>query len=158
MNMGSSSLATGSGSPATSSSQLVVLDASVWVSRTLTTDSNHASAVQWIARHLRARGTFVVPTLFELEVAAAISRVTKNPRLARKQVAQLRRLNTRRIMRFVSMKATLLENATDLAVDFGLRAADAVYAAIARQLGIALVTFDAELLNLPTTTVTTIRP
>src|SRR5438552_3715479 len=81
--------------------RIVVLDASVWVSRTISTDSNHAAARSWIARYLRARGRFVVPAIFELEVAAAISRVTRLPLLARRQVAQLRRLNTMRVVRFL---------------------------------------------------------
>ena len=138
--------------------QMVVLDASVWISRTIITDRNYNISRLWVARHLRSRKVFVVPTLFELEVAAAISRVTKDPILARRQVAQLRRLNTRGIMRFVPLLSDLMKNATVLSLDFGLRAADAMYGALAQQLGVDLVTFDAELLSLPVHTIKTIRP
>lgn len=138
--------------------QMVVLDASVWISRTIVTDRNHTASRLWVARHLRAKKVFVVPTLFELEVAAAISRVTKDPILARRQVAQLRRLNTRGVMRFVPLLADLMQNATGLSIDFGLRAADAIYAALAQRLGVDLVTFDAELLSLPVSMIKTIRP
>ena len=138
--------------------QMVVLDASVWISRTIVTDRNHAASRLWVARHLRAKKVFVVPILFELEVAAAISRVTKDPILARRQIAQLRRLNTRGVMRFVPLLAELMQNATGLSIDFGLRAADAIYAALAQRLGVDLVTFDAELLSLPVSTIKTIRP
>jgi len=137
---------------------LVVLDASVWVSRTIRTDSNHATASHWIAQHLRARGDFVVPLLFQVEIAAAIARVTKDPVLASRQVAQLRRLNAGRLLRFIPLNARLVKAATDLAINFGLRAADAVYAALAQSLVIPLVTFDTELLRLPSSTITTIRP
>lgn len=145
-------------SPSPPRRQPVVLDASVWVSRTLSTDTNHAAARAWITRHFQARGSFIVPALFEVEVAAALSRVTKNTTLARRQVAQLRRLNTRGVMRFVPLDARLLRGGTNLALDFGLRAADAVYAALTQQLRIALVTFDRELLNIPPTVITTLRP
>lgn len=141
-----------------SGQQMVVLDASVWISRTIVTDRNHTASRLWVARHLRAKRVFVVPTLFELEVAAAISRVTKDPSLARRQVAQLRRLNTRGVMRFVPLLADLMQSATSLSIDFGLRAADAIYAALAQRLGVDLVTFDAELLSLPAFTIKTIRP
>src|SRR5438105_14918856 len=87
--------------PTTGSGQPVVLDASVWVSRTITTDSNHLTARAWIARHFRTRGTFIAPTLFEVEIAAAISRVTKDPQLARKEITQLHRLNTRGVLRLI---------------------------------------------------------
>lgn len=112
--------------------EMVVLDASVWISRTIVTDRNHTAARLWVARHLRAKKVFVVPILFELEVAAAISRVTKDPILARRQVAQLRRLNSRGVMRFVPLSADLMRSATGLSADFGLRAADAIYAALAQ--------------------------
>jgi predicted nucleic acid-binding protein len=138
--------------------QMVVLDASVWISRTIVTDRNHTASRLWVARHLQAKKVFVVPTLFELEVADAISRVTKDPILARKQVAQLRRLNTRGVIRFVPLLGDLMQNATSLSIDFGLRAADAIYAALAQRLGVDLVTFDAELLSLPVSTLKTIKP
>lgn len=144
--------------PNISPQSLVVLDASVWVSRTITTDSNHAAARRWIAQHLRARGAFVVPLLFQVEIAAAISRVTKDPVLASRQVAQLRRLNARRLLRFVPLNARLVKAATDVAINFGLRAADALYAALAQRVAIPLITFDAELLRLPSSTIATIRP
>jgi predicted nucleic acid-binding protein len=145
--------------PSTVSAQnLVVLDASVWVSRTINTDTNHAVARRWIDQHLRARGAFVVPLLFQVEIAAAIARVTKDTVLASRQVAQLRRLNARRLLRFVPLNAHLVKAATTLAINFGLRAADAVYAALAQSLSIPLVTFDTELLRLPSSTITTIRP
>lgn len=136
----------------------VVLDASVWVSRTITKDSNHLPARAWITRHFQTRGTIVAPTLFEIEIAAAISRVTKDQQLAHKEVAQLHRLNARGILRLITADTKVIQGATALAIGYGLRAGDAIYAALAQQLGIALVTFDTELLNLPATVITTIRP
>lgn len=141
-----------------SSPQPVVLDASVWVSRIIVTDSNHTAAKLWTAQYLRAHGIFVIPTLFEVEVAAAVARVTKDAGLARRQVAQVRRMNSRGVMRVVPLEPRLVRRAIDLAVTFGLRSADAIYTALAQQLGLTLVTFDGELLNLPAPAVTTIHP
>ena len=146
------------GSSSLAGQHMVVLDASVWISRTIVTDRNHTASRLWIARHLRAKNVFVVPTLFELEVAAAISRVTKDPILARRQVSQLRKLNTQGVMRFVPLLADLMQDAIGLSIDFRLRAADAIYAALAQRLGVNLVTFDAELLSLPVSAIRTIRP
>jgi predicted nucleic acid-binding protein len=135
-----------------------VLDASVWVSRTITTDGNHVAATNWITNHLRAHGTFIAPTLFEVEIAAAISRVTKDKQLAGKEVRQLSRLNARGVIRLVPTNATIIKTATTLAANHGLRAVDAIYAALAQRVGIPLVTFDQELLSLPETVIVTISP
>jgi predicted nucleic acid-binding protein len=139
--------------------QPVVIDASVWVSRILVTDANHSAARTWIRRHLSTRGTLVAPALFEIEVAAAVARVTQDRELARKQVAQVRRLNTRGVIRFVATSdAQFIRACVDLAIKHSLRAADATYATLATSLGLALVTFDSELLALPVSTLQTVRP
>ncbi len=93
-----------------------------------------------------------------MEIAAAISRVTKDPQLARKEITQLYHLNARGILRLIPIDTKVIRGATALTTDYGLRAGDAIYAAMAQQLGIFLVTFDTELLSLPGTVITTIRP
>jgi predicted nucleic acid-binding protein len=139
--------------------QPVVIDASVWVSRILVTDTNHIAARNWIGRHLKGRGTLIAPTLFEIEVAAAVARVTQDKELARKQIAQVRRLNTKGVIRFVAASdPQFIRACVDLAIKQSLRAADATYATIAKSLGLPLVTFDAELLALPASTLQTVRP
>ncbi len=70
----------------------------------------------------------------------------------------MHRLNARGILRLITADTKVIQGATALAIGYGLRAGDAIYAALAQQLGIALVTFDTELLNLPATVITTIRP
>jgi predicted nucleic acid-binding protein len=136
----------------------VVLDASVWVSHTIATDSNHAVANSWVIGYFRAHGRFVAPRLFEVEVAAAISRATKNSQITRLELAYLHHLKVRRLLRYMPLRAGLMRNAATLATDYGLRAADAIYASVAQQLGVVLVTFDSELLELPSAVITTIRP
>lgn len=140
------------------SPQPVVLDASVWVSYAVSKDRNHIAADAWGTTSIRARGMIIVPVIFRVEVVAAISRVTKDPRLSQREIAQLMRLSASGRIRFVPIRNVLIQGATDFAANFGLRAGDAVYAALAQQLGISLVTFDIELLSLPTGTVTTLRP
>ncbi len=70
----------------------------------------------------------------------------------------MHRLNARGILRLITADTKVIQGATTIAIGYGLRAGDAIYAALAQQLGIALVTFDTELLNLPATVITTIRP
>jgi predicted nucleic acid-binding protein len=107
---------------------------------------------------MRAGGLFIAPAVFEIEIAAAISRVTKDPNLAGKQLSQLHRLSTRGVLRFVSIEENVIKGATALARDHGLRALDAMYAAVAQHLKIALLTFDTELLSIPQAVIATVRP
>lgn len=139
------------------SSKSVVLDASVWVSIDIPTDSNHAVATAWVNGHLQAGGYFREPTWFMVEVAAAVSRqVSMQAALA--ATALLARLRQDRKMRFVPMSAALLQDTIDIATTHRIRAGDAVYIALARRLGIPLVSFDKDHLTRASGIVTMIKP
>jgi predicted nucleic acid-binding protein len=127
----------------------------MWVSRILATDSNHTAARTWLNRHIVNGGSLVAPELLAVEVAAAVGRQTGQEALAR-QYAQ--RLYTLPVMNLIPVDSALLKQATDLAAIWRLRAADAIYAAVAEQLAIPLVTFDGELLTRTVGVITTIRP
>lgn len=133
----------------------VVLDASVWVSRLLPQDSNHQLASAWVDAHILNGGTFAAPTLLVIEVSASVSRRTKNVADAH---AAIRQLNGLSIMRLVQIDQSLANEAAALAADLGIRGADATYVALARQLGIPLVSFDHEQLMLAKNLIQTIHP
>ena len=79
------------------------------------------------------------PTLLLAEVAGAISRQSGKPALARQLVETIRRLPG---LTLVDMNFTLIERATRLAADLGLRGADAIYVAVADYLHAPLATLD----------------
>jgi predicted nucleic acid-binding protein len=133
----------------------VVIDASVWVSRLLPQDDNHKLASAWVDTHILNGGTFVAPTLLVIEASASVSRRTKNIADAH---AAIRQLNGLSIIRLVQVDQSLANDAAAIAADLGLRGADATYVALARQLGIPLVSFDYEQLMLAQNLVQTIRP
>ena len=141
--------------PTAPTSTLVVLDASVWVSRILLQDSNHPAALSWINQHLLNGGLFVAPILFVTETAAAVSRITGLP--ARGHLAT-RQLYAIPEMSLVQIDQPLVDEATNLAADLKLRGADAYYVAVAKALNLPLVTFDREQLSRAAPVVTTIRP
>lgn len=133
----------------------VVIDASVWISRLLPQDSNHQAASSWVNRHIMIGGIFTAPTMLAMEVAASISRRTKNVAQAQAASDQLYGLW---FVRLAPMEQTLVEEATDLAATLGLRGADAIYVALAMRLGVPLVSFDSEQLTRPSSLISTIRP
>jgi predicted nucleic acid-binding protein len=120
---------------------LNVADASVWVSALVPGDAHHVSSRAWLEREQAAERAVVAPALLLPEVAAAISRKTGRPALARSAIAAVMRLPH---VRLVALDPDLAEAAGRLAADCALRGADAVYVAVAERLGIPLVTWDRE--------------
>ena len=135
----------------------VVLDASVWVSRQLPGDPNNAAASAWLNQHLQTGGYFIEPVWLLAEIAAAISRQI-GPQDAGVALALLYRLRRRRVMRFLPLSSALLRDTVDIAGSHRIRAGDAVYVAVARQLSIPLVSFDNDHLTRAGGVVTIIRP
>jgi predicted nucleic acid-binding protein len=132
-----------------------VIDTSAWISRLLPTDSNHTAARRWIDQHLLGGGLLVAPVLLVVEVAAALSRQTGRPVVAHRAVTQLYGLPH---MSLVPIDQALIDTATDFAANLGMRGADALFVALAQQLNIPLVTFDAEHIQRPAGIVQTIKP
>ncbi len=120
---------------------LVVVDASVWVSRLVTKDVFHSLVKAWM-QTLRDKGvTFLSPALLLPEVAGAISRRTRDTKLAWLALNNLQNLPG---LRLVQMDQLTVQDASRLAADLGLRGADSVYVAVAARLNLPLVTLDAD--------------
>lgn len=111
---------------------MTVVDASVWVSSLVPKDPGHAVSRQVLARFLLDDGHIVIPTLALPEVAGAISRRTGRPALGVRAVDWMLHLPR---LQLVSLTASMGESAARLAAEHGLRGADAVYVAVARELG-----------------------
>ena len=120
---------------------MVVLDASVWVSRLVPHDINHVSSRRWLERHIAGGGLLVAPMLLLAEVAGAISRRTGEPVLASRALETLLKFTR---LRLISIDPQLGTRSARLAADLQLRGADAMYVAVAHHLGIPLVTWDKE--------------
>jgi predicted nucleic acid-binding protein len=118
-----------------------VVDASVWVSRFVAHDVHHTASARWLASAIAAGHLLVAPALMLAELAGPIARRTGRARLAREAVGHVVRIAT---LRLVTLDRALATQASDLAADLQLRGADAVYVAVAVQLGLPLVTFDQE--------------
>lgn len=135
--------------------QSIVIDTSAWVSRLITTDSNHVKARVWLDNFMLGGGTLIAPTLFATEVGANVSRITGKAQRGRAAVVQIYNLP---LMTLVPMDQALVDEATDIGIDFAIKASDAFFVAIAKRLGIPLVTFDRDQLNRPASIITAIQP
>jgi predicted nucleic acid-binding protein len=89
------------------------------------------------------------------ETGGAVARITQDKELARTAVRNLYQFP---FMRLVPVDHALVDDAADLAITFSLKGADSLYVAVAKQLGVPLVTFDQEQLTRPAGIIATIRP
>ena len=122
-------------------SNYLVVDASLWVARLIAHDAFHEYSRQWLDTQ-RVQGVqFVSPTLLLVEVAAAISRRTGDSELVQKAAEALENLPD---LRLVEMDHSVVQTAVCAGADLGMRAADAVYIAVAQQLSLPLVTLDSD--------------
>lgn len=133
----------------------VVVDTSFWVSSLLRKDSNHAAARGWLSTHLYSEGQLIAPHILIAETAGAVARITQDKELARAAVSGLYLFP---FMQLVSIDQMLVDDAADIAITFNLKGTDAIYVAVAKQLGVPLVTFDQEQLTRPMTIISTIKP
>jgi predicted nucleic acid-binding protein len=134
---------------------LNVADASVWVSALVASEVHHASSRAWLGERDAAEQVVVAPDLLVPEVAAAIARRSGRPAHGHRAVAALLRLPN---LRLVVLDAELAEQAGRIAADSKLRGTDAVYAAVAKRLGVPLVTWDREQLERGRGVVEVVRP
>lgn len=120
---------------------MIVVDASVWVSRLNRRDVHHAASRDWLTRQMSQGISLIGPALVLAEVAGAISRTTGRPRLAHRAVGFLARLPGFHVVEIDHRLGTM---AAELAARLRLRGSDATYVAAAHILGLPLVTWDDE--------------
>lgn len=120
---------------------MYTLDASVWLREVSPGDSEYA-ACHALLEALRARTIpLFEPWLLLAEVGGPVSRLLRDPIRGRLYTDIVRSFpNTV----FVPLDEELAREAADLAADHFLRAADAVYATVARRYAVPLVSLDDE--------------
>jgi predicted nucleic acid-binding protein len=134
---------------------MYTLDASV-VGRDLDpSDPEHAVCHALIERLDQQTVPIIVPRLLLAEVAGLARRITRDPIRAR-LVADVWR--TFAHVQLITLNDALLDAAADLAADYALRGADAVYVAVARQYNCTLVSLDREQRDRASVLVTTLTP
>lgn len=133
----------------------VVIDASVWVSQLKPQDVNSDASRSWVEKYTLTGGFLVATDFLSLEVAAAISRSTGDPLLAKEAV---RKLHDFTKLNLLPLDEALIKSAIDIVTDLQLRAGDATYVALAHQLNIPLISWDKEQLQKASVLVTTYSP
>ena len=118
---------------------MFVVDASVWVSSFLPSDTNHETAAMWIDQAFDRRIPIYAPAVLLPEVAGSVARVTGDTRAGVDSVHHL--LHVNRVV-LVPQNADSYASAAELASRLRLRGCDALYVQVATELGLTLVSFD----------------
>jgi predicted nucleic acid-binding protein len=134
---------------------MIVVDASVWISRFLPDDAFHQASRTWILETTTAGKAIFAPTIMLAEVSGSIARRTGNDQLGYLIVQQIRQLPT---LQLIAVDDMLGQLAAQIASTYRLRGADAVYLAVAQRLQIPLVSWDREQLGRAAALVTTYQP
>ena len=123
---------------------MAIIDASVYVALINAHEKNHTSSWAWFEQAQAERERVVAPVILLSEVAAALSRGAGDPALTRRVVQQLKRSE---VIDLKPVTLPMAERAASIAAGHRIRGCDAVYIALAYQLGDSLVTLDRQQLE-----------
>jgi len=131
------------------------IDASVFVSAAFSKEIHHQESLSFLSAVRKQGEDVFCPTLVLAECASAIARQTDSPVLTERTVALIRSF-PRLIL--VSLDLFLAESVVRVAIDYRLRGADAVYAAVAQKFNAVLITWDKEMYERSSSLVKTMMP
>jgi predicted nucleic acid-binding protein len=132
-----------------------VVDASVWVSHLVSTDSYHPASQEWLERQVARLEVVASPAILLAEVGGAVARRTGDSQLGTQALALMQRLPNLQVL---EIDATFARFSADLAADLRLRGADAMHVALAQRLDIPLITWDREQLHRGLAAVSALTP
>jgi predicted nucleic acid-binding protein len=132
-----------------------VVDASVFVAAVSPDEKHHDQAVVWLNWALAETDTLDVPAIVLSEVAAAISRGQDDNDLAKRALNLL--LGTD-LIRIFPVTQEMAKRAAKIGIEQRIRGCDAVYVALAEQLGSDLVSLDQQQVERGTAVISTRHP
>lgn len=134
---------------------MYTIDASVVARDFDPADPDYAACHELIARLDQQAIPVIVPRLLLAEIAGLARRLTRDPIRARLVVDAWRTFTH---VQIVALDDALIDAAAEIAADYALRGADAVYVAVARQYNCTLISLDREQRERSAAIVTTRMP
>ena len=117
---------------------MVVIDASVWVSRFKENDAFHEQAQHIIRTLVSNQEKNSLPAIVFMEVTGAIKRASKDNDFARGAILFMKEMGPEIFVNFSELEPI----ATEIAINHNIRGADAYYLAVAKMTKSNLYTFD----------------
>lgn len=120
---------------------MYTLDANIFARDTEPGDPSYAECRALLDALDQQKTPVIVPNLLLAEVAAVVSRTRRDPIRARLTAGAIAAFTH---VRLIALDESLAQEAAEIPADRALRGADAVYVAVARRYGCALVSLDRE--------------
>ena len=131
------------------------LDANVLVASSRIQEPGYAASRRLLDEEHARQTAFCCPVLVLPECVAAVARATGLREKAARMLSDIRALPT---LRLVPIDEALASRAAEIAMNYGLRGADAVYVAVAEAFAATLLTWDVEMLERAPAVVPTMTP
>lgn len=132
-----------------------VIDASVYIALINAHEPYHIQSWNWFQQARAAGESFAAPVILLPEIAVGLSRGLGNLVLAHQAVQQLCQAQ---LIDLIPITPLLAERAAAIAADHQVRGCDAIYLALAKQLGDYLITLDQQQFERGSMIVTTRKP
>ena len=134
---------------------MAVMDASVYIALINSNEIMHSSSWQWLEGAQKEHERIYAPVILLAEVSAALSRGVDDPQVAHRVIQQLKGSS---LIELIPVTRPLAEHAAEIAADHRIRGCDAIYVALAGQIGETLVTLDKQQLERAAVVVPTCKP
>lgn len=134
---------------------MAVMDASVFVAMLNPNEPGYTASMAWFQQEARLKNVISAPVILMAEAAAAISRGMDNTNQAHQVIKQLSHSTS---IQLYPVTSGLAEQAAVIAADHRIRGCDAIYIALAQQLGETLITLDKQQLHRGTAVIPTSQP
>jgi predicted nucleic acid-binding protein len=132
-----------------------VIDASVYIALINAREREHVASWTWFMQAQASQKAIRAPVILLTEVAAALSRGVGDSALAHRVVQQL---TASQVIELAAITPAMAERAAAIAADHRIRGCDAIYIALAEQLGDDLITLNRQQLERGAAVITTRRP
>jgi len=123
---------------------MAVIDASVAVALVNSHEQEHGTSWAWLEQARATGESVTAPVILLAEVAAALSRGMGDSPLAQRVV---QRLAQSELVELTPVTLIMAQQAAAIAAEHRIRGCDAIYVALAEQLGEQLVTLDRQQLE-----------
>jgi predicted nucleic acid-binding protein len=122
----------------------LTIDSSIIVASLLEQEKGHSKAFEVWAKVLTGKAVAIMPYTVLVEVVAAVRRRTRDEKLALKIKKELLSAST---VNFAIVDPGAALEASDIAVETGMRGMDAIVVQTAKEYGTSLVTLDKEIIS-----------
>ncbi len=122
----------------------MVIDANVWVAAADPADRFCKESRKFITRTLDENKKIHLPTFAHVEIACALSRRLRDSHKGQQLAGMVFDIPS---IREIALDTKLLADAVRIGSEYFLRAADAIYLAVARKLSVELISWDKELIQ-----------